>query len=152
MDFTTKKLNKFLLFKIPSAYFTGVRVKKIEANKAVVRVTHKWINQNPFNSLYYGVQAMAAELSTGVLVMKKIKESNQNIAMLVVKQSAEFTKKGTGVVQFTCTDGALIDKAIEKAIQSGKGQTFVLQSTARNEQGDQVSIFEFEWSIKLRSQ
>ena len=32
-------------------------------------VKHRWINQNPFNSMYFAVQAMAAELSTGALVM-----------------------------------------------------------------------------------
>ncbi len=150
MQFTTGELNKFLLFKLPSAYFSGVRVIQIKDNSAVVRVKHRWINQNPFNSLYYGVQAMAAELSTGVLVMKKISESGKNIAMLVTKQAAEFTKKGKGVIIFTCIDGEKINRAVEATIKTGKGQTFVLHSQALDEQGEQVSSFEFEWSIKLR--
>ncbi len=150
MNFTTSELNRFLLFKLPSAYFTGVRVRKIEDNQAMVSVKHRWISQNPFRSLYYGVQAMAAELSTGVLVMKKIQESKKDIAMLVTGQSARFTKKARGVIQFTCKDGEKIDQAIAATVKTGEGQTFVLHSQALDAAGDPVSYFEFEWSIKLR--
>jgi hypothetical protein len=40
----------------------------------VVSVKHRWINQNPFNSMYFAVQAMAAELATGALVMSDSKK------------------------------------------------------------------------------
>lgn len=150
MQFTKGKLNYFLLVKLPSAYFTGVRVEQISENKAVVRVKHRWISQNPFNSLYYGVQAMAAELSTGVLVLKKISESNKRISMLVTKQSATFTKKGRGVVRFTCDDGYKIDSAIADTIKTGQGQTILLRSQALNEADEIVSSFEFEWSLKAK--
>jgi len=150
VKFTPNSFNKFLLFKLPSAYFTGVRLKSLSDTKAIVRVKHRWISQNPFNSLYYGVQAMAAELATGVLVIKKITESNKRISMLVTKQTAFFTKKGRGYVSFTCKDGAVINKAIENTIKTGEGQTILLKSQGLNEKGEQVSIFEFEWSLKLK--
>ena len=73
MELTTRKINVFLLFKLPSAFICGVRAKQLEATKCVVSVKHRWINQNPFNSMYFAVQAMAAELSTGALVMYQIK-------------------------------------------------------------------------------
>ena len=34
--------------------------------KAIVTVRHKWFNQNPFKSMFWAVQGMAAELSTGI--------------------------------------------------------------------------------------
>jgi len=40
----------------------------------VATVKHRWLNQNPFNSMYFAVQAMAAELTTGALVMYQIKK------------------------------------------------------------------------------
>ena len=75
--FTVKNMNRFLLFKIPSAFFSGVRVTEITDDKVVVKVKHKWRNQNPFNSMYWAVQGMASELTTGVLVMKHIAESKK---------------------------------------------------------------------------
>jgi len=150
MKITPSSFNKFLLFKLPSAFFTGVRLKSLSDTKAIVRVKHRWISQNPFNSLYFGVQAMAAEIASGVLVIKKISESNKRISMLVTKQTASFTKKGRGYVSFTCDDGALIDKVIENAVETGEGQTIILKSQGLNEKGEQVSIFEFEWSLKVK--
>ncbi len=43
--------------------------------------------------MFWAVQGMAAELSTGALVMAAIKESDQNISMLVANNKATFSKK-----------------------------------------------------------
>jgi hypothetical protein len=77
-----------LLFKLPAAYFCGVRVTSLDELKCDVSVKHRWINQNPFRSMYFAVQAMAAELSTGALVMRQVKESNLPISMLITANSA----------------------------------------------------------------
>ena len=140
-----------MLLKLPAAYFTGVRVELLENNKAVVSVKHRWINQNPFNSLYYGVQAMAAELATGILVMRAVSETGKSISMLVTQQTASFTKKGRGVVRFTCDNGLEIDKAIKTTLKTGEGQIINLTSQGLNENGEQVSLFNFEWSVKIKN-
>ena len=120
--FTVKKLNKFLLFKLPSAYFSGIRVTSINDKEAMASVKHQWINQNPFKSLYWATQGMASELVTGILVMKQIDKSGEKISMLVTKQNGSFTKKATGKITFICSDGDIIKKAIDKTIATGEGQ------------------------------
>lgn len=151
MKFTAANLNKFLFFKLPSAFISGVRAKEIDANKCVVTVKHRWINQNPFNSMYFAVQAMAAELTTGALVMYHIKESGKKISMLVANNKGNFTKKATGRITFTCNDGHLIQDAIKETIKTGEGQTFWMKSIGVNEKGEQVSEMDFEWSIRLKA-
>lgn len=151
MKFTAGNLNKFLFFKLPSAFISGVRAKEINANKCVVTVKHRWINQNPFNSMYFAVQAMAAELTTGALVMYHIKESGKKISMLVANNKGNFTKKATGRITFTCNDGHLIQDAIKETIKTGEGQTFWMKSIGINEKGEQVSEMDFEWSIRLKA-
>ena len=148
---TVKNLNKFLLFKLPSAYLSGVRVQSISDDEAVATVRHKWINQNPFKSLYWATQGMASELATGILVMKQIGESGKNISMLVTKQQGSFTKKATGRINFTCKDGKLIQETIDKAIASGEGQTIIMSAEGIDEHGESVSKFEYEWSIKMKN-
>lgn len=150
MKFTAGNLNKFLFFKLPSAFLSGVRAKEINANKCVVTVKHRWINQNPFESMYFAVQAMAAELTTGALVMYHIKESGKNISMLVANNKGNFTKKATGRITFTCNDGHLIQDAIKETIKTGEGQTFWMKSIGVNEKGEQVSEMDFEWSIRTK--
>ena len=148
--FTVKNMNRFLLFKIPSAFFSGVRVTEITDDKVVVKVKHKWRNQNPFNSMYWAVQGMASELTTGVLVMKHIAESKRKISMLVTHQEADFFKKATGKITFSCNDGIEIKNAVQKTIETGEGQTIKLISEGFNEEGIKVSSFLYIWSIRLK--
>ena len=148
---SASKLNTFLFFKLPSAYWSGVRVHQINTQECVVKVKHRWFNQNPFQSMYFAVQAMAAELTTGALVMMEIKKSGKSISMLVANNKATFTKKATGVITFTCNQGELIQDTIQKAIETGEGQTIWLQSVGVNQKGEQVSVMDFEWTIKLKN-
>ncbi len=150
MQFTPSKLNTFLFFKLPSAFWCGVRVKAITHTECVVTVKHRWINQNPFNSMYFAVQAMAAELTTGALVMYHIKKSGKNISMLVANNKSTFTKKARGRITFTCTEGHLIEEAVKQTIQTGEGQTFWMKSVGTDEKGDVVSELHFEWSVRVK--
>ena len=151
MKLTPGKINTFNLLKLPSVFFTGIRVKTIDDRSCTVSVKHRWINQNPFKSLFWAVQGMAAELTTGALMMSKIQDSGKNISMLVTTNNATFTKKATGRITFTCADGDKIDAAMTKAIETGEGQTIWMQSIGTNTDGVVVSTFNFEWSIKVKS-
>ena len=150
MEFSPVKLNTFLFFKLPSAFWSGVRVKVITPEKCVATVTHKWFNQNPFKSMYFAVQAMAAELTTGALVMYQIKKSGKKISMLVANNKGNFSKKATGRITFTCNEGQLIEEAITKTIATGEGQTIWLKSIGVDEKEDQVSEMDFEWSVRIK--
>ncbi|SDX13233.1 protein of unknown function [Lutibacter oricola] len=151
MKVTVSKLNKYLMFKLPSAYLCGVKLKALNDANAKVTVRYKWINQNPFRSMYFAVQSMAAELSTGALVVAKIQESNQNISMLVTHHEGTFTKKAVGKITFVCEDGLLINEAIKNTIETGEGQTIAMKSIGKNEEGETVSEYKFEWGIKLKT-
>jgi hypothetical protein len=150
MEISPSKLNTFLFFKLPSAFWSGVRVQAISSEQCIVTVKHRWFNQNPFKSIYFAVQAMAAELTSGALVMMQIKKSKRNISMLVANNNGNFSKKATGRITFTCNDGHLIQDAIQKTITTGEGQTIWMKSIGKNEKGEQVSELNFEWSIKLK--
>ncbi len=150
MKFTPSKLNALMFFKLPSAFWSGVRVKSISSEVCEATVKHHWFNQNPFNSMYFAVQAMAAEFTTGALVMLHIKQSGKSISMLVAQNKSIFTKKATGRITFTCNQGNLIKDTIKKAIDTHEGQTIWLTSIGKNEKDEQVSEMQFEWTIKVR--
>ena len=101
--------------------------------------------------MFWAVQGMAAELSTGALIMMKIQEAQKKISMLVIRNNATFSKKAKGVVTFSCTQGTLIDKALQNAIYTGEGQTLILTAKGIDSSGDEVSSFDFEWSLKLKT-
>ncbi len=150
MKITPQKINLYMLFKLPSAFFCGVRVVSISDTEAVVKVKHRWINQNPFKSLYWAVQGMASEFASGILVIQEIKKVNKKISMLVTHQEGRFTKKATGKITFTCNEGALVKQTIQKAIETGEGQIIHLKADGFDASGDLVSQFVYEWSIKVK--
>jgi hypothetical protein len=125
-------------------------VSSISDKEAMATVKHQWINQNPFKSLYWATQGMASELVTGLLVMKKIDKSGKKISMLVTDQNGTFTKKATGRITFICSDGDVINEAIDKTINTGEGQTIVMTAEGFNEDYESVSKFEYTWSVKVK--
>lgn len=138
------------MMKLPSAWLCGVRVGYIDSAKCIATVKHRWINQNPFNSMFWAVQGMAAELTTGAMVMMQIKASGKKISMLVANNNANFSKKATGRITFTCEQGHLVDEAIKAALSTGEGQTLWMQAVGVDEAGDVVSTFNFEWTLKVK--
>lgn len=151
MALSTTKLNSFLLFKLPAAFLCGVRVKEITTDVCKATVTHRWINQNPFNSMYFAVQAMAAELTTGALVMNEIQQSGKKISMLVAHNKSSFSKKATGTITFICKDAQLVREGMSKALETGEGQTFWLKSIGYNQENIQVSEMDFQWTVKVKN-
>jgi hypothetical protein len=144
------RFNFFLFYRLPAAFFSGVRLREITGEHATATVPFKWFSQNPFRSIYFACQAMAAELSTGILAMAHLHGRKPQVSMLVVRIEGEFFKKGTSVVRFTCHDGAAMKQAIEETVSTGQPVTFVARSTGLNAQGDRISEFAITWSFKAR--
>ncbi len=100
--------------------------------------------------MFWAVQGMAAELSTGAMVITKIQATGKKISMLVANNNANFSKKATGRITFTCNDGQRIEEALRKTLETGEGQTFWMQSVGTDEKGDVVSTFNFEWTVRAK--
>ena len=138
-----------MLFKLPAAWLTGVRLSLINEGKCEVKVRFKWINQNPYRSMFWAVQAMAAELTTGMLLTKSIQDSNTDISMLLVSNKSSFYKKAVGKITFVCDEGEIAKQLINLTIQKTTSKAW-FKAKGYDEAGDQVSEFDFEWSCKKR--
>lgn len=108
------------------------------------------MNQNPFKSMFWAVQGMAAEFATGALVIYHIRKSGKRISMLVLNNKANFSKKATGRINFICPDGDKLQQAISRTIETGEGQTVWMQAIGKDQAGDVVSTFDFEWTLKVK--
>jgi len=144
------KFRFFLFSKLPSAWFSGVRVKSIDENKCEVTVPFKWFSQNPFRSTYFACLSMAAEMSTGALALGYVYKRTPSVSMLVIKTEGEYFKKATGITMFTCEDGALIKKTIEEAVLTGESKSIIAKSVGRNNRGEVVAEFKITWSFKAK--
>jgi|TARA_B100000767_G_scaffold110162_1_gene105474 hypothetical protein len=149
MKYTPNQINKWMLFKLPAAWLTGVRISSISDTKCEVKVRFKWINQNPYRSMFWAVQGMAAELTTGMLLTKSIQESNTNISMLLIGNKSNFYKKAVGKIKFICDQGDVAKELINSTKKNITHKAW-LKAKGFDETGDVVSEFDFEWSCKKR--
>ena len=149
MKYTPNKINRWMLFKLPAAWLTGVRLSVINEGKCEVKVRFKWINQNPYRSMFWAVQAMAAELTTGMLLTKSIQDSNSDISMLLVSNKSSFYNKAVGKITFVCDEGEIAKQLINSTIKNTTSKAW-FKAKGYDEAGDQVSEFDFEWSCKKR--
>jgi hypothetical protein len=140
----------FLFQKLPAAFFSGLRMVHFDATTCTVKIKYSWFSQNPFKSIYFAVEAMAAELCSGMLAFGQVYQRNPKISMLVVKMEVNFVKKANGTILFTCEDGALIQSAINESIETGEGKTVICKSVGKNEKGEVVAEFNFTWSFKAK--
>jgi acyl-coenzyme A thioesterase PaaI-like protein len=145
------KLRLFMLAKLPMAYLAGLRVGAISEERAEVKIPYKYLNKNPFGSIYFASLSMAAELSTGLLCMAQTYKSDPAVSMLVVHMEGDFMKKAVGKITFTCEDGQLIKKAADQTKATGEGVTVVATSVGTDESGDKVAEFRFTWSLKAKT-
>lgn len=142
--------NAYTLAKVPIAWLAGVRLRHLDDTTCQMRVKYGWLNQNPFKSMFWAVEGMAAEFSTGVLCVSRIRASQRKVSMLVVQLEASFTKKAVGTIIFRCDQGHEVDEAVRQAIATGESQTLRLRSVGTDAQGDQVAEFFFTWSFKTK--
>ncbi len=132
------------------AFLAGLQVQQFTEASAVVTTTYRYLTKNPFRSIYFAVLSMAAELSTGILAFAQVYEQPVKVSMLVVGMQAQFFKKATGTVQFSCHDGNAIQTAIQTTIATGESVTLLCHSIGTNEQSEVVANFEFTWSFKRK--
>jgi hypothetical protein len=140
----------FLFQKLPAAFFAGLRIQHFDSNSCTVKIKYSWFSKNPFKSIYFAVEAMAAEMCSGMLAFGQVYQRNPKISMLVVKMEVNFIKKATGTILFTCEDGAAIQAAINESIASGEGKTLVCVSKGKNSANETVAEFFITWSFKAK--
>ena len=144
-------LRLYMLFKLPLGLFAGMRVARLDPEVCATRLPYGWRTTNPFKSMYFAAQAMAAELSTGALALMAVDVAPASVAMLITGLEAEFGKKATSWTTFTCEDGAAIFAAVARTVETGEAETVRVSTVGRMDDGTVVARFTFTWSFKRRA-
>ena len=145
------KQRLFYLKSLPMGLISGIRITHLDEEKATTEVPYRWCNKNPFKSMYFAVQSMAAELSTAAPALMALKGNDANVAYIIVYLKAEFFKKAQSKVTFSCLDYDKFHNAISQLSQPDDSVTVTAKSVGKDVNGDEVAIFYFTWSFKIRS-
>ena len=139
----------FLFFRLPAAFFMGIRIKNVTPYESNVTLPFTWFTKNPFRSVYFAAECAAAELSTGLLAMTAL-QGQGRISMLIVNMDATFLKKATSKITFTCEEGDKIIQAVDEAIKTGEGRAVTVTSVGRMKDGVEVAKVDITWSFKKK--
>src|SRR3954462_11364506 len=82
-------LMKFL----PMGVIAGLKITELDERQCKVTVPYKYINKNPFNTTYWAVLGMAAEMASGALVQMYTHKSEPSVSMFVTGCDAKFIKR-----------------------------------------------------------
>ena len=145
------KFRLFLFTQLPMGWIAGLRVLELQPQKCVTSVPFKWLTKNPFRSMYFAVQSMAAELSTASTCLLAVSGIKPTVAFIIVDCKASFLKKATEKVYFTCEDAYQAFEAVDQAIKTQEAQKVTFKTTGKMKDGTVVSEFELTWSFKQRS-
>ena len=145
----------FTFFDVPMGWIANMKLKELSFNHCVTSVPfhwyYRWQNKNPFKSMYFAVQSMAAELSTASIALLATHNIKPSIAYIIVEMKAIYIKKATGSTTFNCNNGDEIFAAVEKCIKEKKGTKARVKTIGKLKDGTIVSEFYFTWSFKQRS-
>ena len=140
-----------LLVKMPLGLFAGLRVESLSSERCETSLPYGWRSTNPFRSIYFAAQSMAAELSTGAMAMLAVEAAPAPVAMLITGLEAQFSKKATARTTFSCEGGGKIFAAVRETLKTGEPATTRVETVGRMGDGTEVSRFVFTWSFKKRA-
>lgn len=147
---STWKLKLYFAKNLPSALWWGFKVKSAGPERAEVSIPYNWRTRNPFRSIYFAALAGAGEISTGI--MANLARMNAgNVSMLVLEQKAEFFKKASSTITFTCDEGLRVFETVKYAVETKQAQTITMLGEGRNDNGEIVAKVYITWTFKLRN-
>ena len=137
----------FTLMSMPAAWFAGLRMDRIDNTACVTSIPGGWRSQNPFKTMYWAVQGMGAELSTGAAPFAISRSMSEKLRMFVVGTEAKFVKRAKGRITFACNDVSKARDAIEESMASGKPVETDFVSIGKDSSGEIVSEWIFKWNF-----
>ena len=141
------KFRVFTALAMPTARFAGVKIIQLDDISCAATLPGGWRSQNPFKTMYWAVQGMGAELSTGAAPFAISKSMPEKIRMFVVGVESKFTKAAKGKITFTSNDNSISRAAIEESMASGKPVDCNLSAIGTNLSGEVVSEWVFKWTF-----
>lgn len=136
---------------LPMGAVADLKITELDAEQCQVTVPYKYVNKNPFNTTYWAVLGMAAEMASGAMVQMYTHKLQPSVSMFVTGCNGKFIKRAVGITTFVCQDGILIRDTIQKAIDTKTPQTIQSHVVGYDKDGVVLVEFDFEWSLKARS-
>jgi hypothetical protein len=130
------------------------KIVELTDDRCVVQVPLNWITRrHDIHAMYLGTLCMGADVASGLIAFKLVRERKLNVSFIFKDLRAEFLKRAEGLVVFTNNDGPMIQDLLRRTIETGERQeaTVHVVATVPSKLGDEpVAKFELTLSLKRR--
>ena len=137
---------------IPLIFFCSPEVLELSRTRTVVRFPLNYRTKNHLDAMYFGVIAVAADLTGGLAAYKAIRESGREVSLVFKDFRADFLKRIEGDATFTCEDGEAIETFMAEVLRSHERQNMKVSVVARVPEllGEEV-VGRFELTLSCRA-
>ena len=126
MRFLSQKLKMTLyirffgLTKVPMILYCRPTVLNIDPNSVTVKIPLLRRTKNHVGSMYLGALSVGADITSAMLALDVIKNSNKKIVPIFKDFHADYFKRAEGDVHFICDEGPKIRNMIDQVIKTNK--------------------------------
>ena len=140
------------LRKIPLVFFCSPEVLELSSERTIIKIPLNYRTKNHLDAMYFGVIAVAADITGGLAAYKVIRESGREVSLVFKDFKADFIKRIEGDATFTCTDGVAIQEFMQKVLESDIRENMPVRVEARVPEllGDEV-VGRFELTLSCRA-
>jgi hypothetical protein len=146
----TLYLRYFGLTKIPLLFYVRPSVVEKSDERVVIRIPLGRKSKNHHGSMYFAALAMGADCAVGLLAVELINRQEESISFIFKEFNAEFYRRATGDVFFSCDQGNEIAELVKQATSSMQRVEMPLNAiaTVPAESDEPVARFRLILSLK----
>ncbi|MGK0639845.1 PaaI family thioesterase [Schleiferia thermophila] len=142
-------------FKIPMIGFCSPKLVELSKKQIVVKIPLGFFTKNHYGSMYFGAQAVGADLAAGFMGYVLCRERGLDSGLVFKDFSAEFLKRPESDVYFVCNQGLDISNQIDESLKSASRITRPITVNAyihySTPQQEEVSRFILGLSLKVKT-
>lgn len=143
-------ITAFMGAKMPLGVAAGLRVDQIDRASCTVTLPGGWRTRNPFGSMYWAAQGMAAEMATGIHGYVLCSAAPVPVRMILSGCEGSFSRMCMGRGRFVFDQGPRIEEALARTLASGEGVTCPTEVVGYDPSGVEVSRWTFTWAFRAK--
>ena len=147
----TMYIRFFGFFKVPMIFYCRPKVIDINENSVTVKISLNRRTKNHVGSMYLGALSVGADITSAMLALELIKESDRKIIPLFKDFHADYHKRAEGDVHFVCNEGQKIRQVVKEVVNTNKRineKIIVNAFVPKSQNKDPVATFTLTLSLK----
>ena len=138
----------YISVKMPLLALSRSRIRALDLTYAESQLPFALTNRNPFGSMYFAAQLMAAEMSVGALMLLHNENHSQNFSPIVKHIDVLFQRGAYEPITFRCEEGVRVARLLERALRTGERVEDVFTVTGTTKKEGEMFKAHFTWSVR----